>query len=86
MCLLLVLFDATSSYCLLYAYGSYGMPEDPDFDANRLIWLDRGVVYVIAHIRGGGEMGRQWYESGKFLHKKNTFWYVCSVIIIFICW
>lgn len=46
---------------------------DPDFDRNQLPLLDRGFVYAIAHIRGGGEMGRQWYEDGKFLKKMNTF-------------
>jgi len=58
----------------LTAYGSYGACNDPSFDSNRLALLERGVVYVIAHIRGGGEMGRPWYEKeGKFLAKKNTF-------------
>src|SRR5262249_13106885 len=46
---------------------------DPHFDSNRLALLDRGVVYAIAHIRGGQEMGRAWYEAGKLMHKKNTF-------------
>lgn len=46
---------------------------DPSFKASRLSLLDRGFIYAIAHIRGGGEMGRKWYENGKYLHKKNTF-------------
>ena len=57
----------------LYAYGSYGMSMDPYFDSSRLSLLDRGFTYAIAHIRGGGDMGRKWYEEGKFLKKKNTF-------------
>ena len=58
---------------LLYGYGAYEMPSDPMFDASRLSLLDRGFVYAIAHVRGGGEMGREWYEEGKFLSKTNTF-------------
>lgn len=58
---------------LLYAYGSYGYSRDPSFDQQRLSLLDRGFVYAIAHIRGGQEMGRHWYEDGKLLKKKNTF-------------
>lgn len=58
---------------LLYAYGSYGNSLDPYFSSVRLSLLDRGFVYVIAHIRGGEEMGRHWYENGKLLKKKNTF-------------
>lgn len=59
---------------LLYGYGSYGACIDPYFDFTRLSLLDRGVIYVIAHIRGGGEMGRAWYEDeGKYLTKMNTF-------------
>jgi oligopeptidase B len=58
---------------LLYGYGSYGYSMDPYFSHVRLSLLDRGVVFAIAHIRGGQEMGRQWYEDGKLLHKKNTF-------------
>ncbi|MEA5465649.1 S9 family peptidase [Leptothoe sp. PORK10 BA2] len=57
----------------LYGYGSYGHSSSASFSSIRLSLLDRGVVYAIAHIRGGGEMGRPWYEDGKFLHKKNTF-------------
>ena len=56
-----------------YAYGSYGMSMDPYFNQTAVSLLDRGVVYAIAHIRGGQEMGRDWYESGKLLHKQNTF-------------
>ncbi|MDA1362909.1 S9 family peptidase [Glycomyces luteolus] len=59
--------------CLLYGYGSYEHSIDPYFSIARLSLLDRGVVFAIAHIRGGGEMGRQWYEQGKLLHKRNTF-------------
>ena len=59
--------------CLLYGYGSYEASMDPSFSGARLSLLDRGFVYAIAHIRGGGEMGRQWYENGKYLHKPNTF-------------
>ncbi len=58
---------------LLYAYGSYGASMDPSFRSTRLSLLDRGFAYAIAHIRGGQEMGRQWYEDGKLLKKKNTF-------------
>ncbi len=58
---------------LLYGYGSYGASMDAGFSAQRLSLLDRGFVYAIAHIRGGEEMGRSWYEDGKLLNKKNTF-------------
>lgn len=57
----------------LTGYGSYGYSYPAAFSSNRLSLLDRGVVFAIAHIRGGSEMGRKWYENGKFLHKKNTF-------------
>ena len=56
-----------------YAYGSYGMSMDPYFNQSVVSLLDRGVVYAIAHIRGGQEMGRNWYENGKLLNKQNTF-------------
>ncbi|HXF48211.1 MAG TPA: S9 family peptidase [Verrucomicrobiae bacterium] len=59
--------------CYLYGYGAYGISMDPSFNSNRLSLLDRGFVFAIAHIRGGGEMGRLWYEDGKLLKKKNTF-------------
>eukprot|EP00903_Cladosiphon_okamuranus_P021564 g19826.t1 len=60
--------------CMLYGYGSYGASIEPTFDFTRLSFLNRGMVYVIAHIRGGGEMGRPWYEDGgKYLTKRNTF-------------
>ena len=58
---------------LQYAYGSYGSTVDPYFSTIRLSLLDRGFIYVIAHIRGGEYLGRQWYEDGKLLKKKNTF-------------
>jgi oligopeptidase B len=58
---------------LLYAYGSYGSSTDPTFSSPRLSLLNRGFVYAIAHIRGGQEMGRQWYDDGKMFKKKNTF-------------
>jgi oligopeptidase B len=57
----------------LTAYGSYGVSYPASFSSTRLSLLNRGVIVAIAHIRGGGEMGRKWYEDGKFLHKKNTF-------------
>lgn len=60
--------------CLLYAYGSYGASTDAYFSTNRLSLLDRGFVFAIAHIRGGQEMGRDWYENGKMFNKKNTFY------------
>jgi oligopeptidase B len=58
---------------LLYGYGSYGYSLDPGFNSSRLSLLDRGVIYAIAHVRGGQEMGRQWYEDGKLHEKENTF-------------
>ncbi|MCL4637468.1 MAG: S9 family peptidase [Olivibacter sp.] len=62
-----------SAPLLLYGYGSYGASMDPTFSSPRLSLLDRGFVFAIAHIRGGQEMGRQWYEDGKMMKKKNTF-------------
>lgn len=56
-----------------YAYGSYGYPSEARFDASRLSLLDRGFIWAIAHVRGGQELGRWWYEEGKLLNKKNTF-------------
>jgi len=58
---------------LLYGYGAYGVTMDPSFSSSRLSLLDRGFVFAIAHVRGGQEMGRQWYEDGKMMKKKNTF-------------
>jgi oligopeptidase B len=58
---------------LVYGYGSYELSMDPGFGISRLSLLDRGIVFVIAHIRGGGELGRHWYEDGKKLTKRNTF-------------
>jgi oligopeptidase B len=57
----------------LYAYGSYGSSTDPTFSSNLLSLIDRGMVYGVAHIRGGQEMGRAWYDNGKMFKKKNTF-------------
>lgn len=59
--------------CLLYGYGSYGHSIDPTFNSNRVSLLDRGFIFAIAHVRGGQEMGRIWYDQGKFLYKRNTF-------------
>ncbi len=58
---------------LLYGYGSYGYSMNPTFNSARLSLLDRGFIFAIAHVRGGQELGRQWYEDGKLLKKKNTF-------------
>lgn len=75
--------DGTSPL-LQYAYGSYGATMDPYFSTIRLSLLDRGFIYVITHIRGGEYLGRQWYEDGKLLKKKNTFsdFIACSVHLI----
>ena len=62
-----------SAPALLYGYGSYESSVDPTFSAIRVSLLDRGFVFAIAHIRGGGELGRQWYEQGRLLAKRNTF-------------
>lgn len=69
---------------LLYAYGSYGHSMDATFSSTRLSLLDRGFVFAIAHIRGGEDLGRQWYEDGKLLKKKNTFtdFIDCSKFVI----
>lgn len=58
---------------VLYGYGAYGTTVEPLFASSRLSLLDRGFVYAIAHVRGGGEMGRRWYDEGKLLNKRNTF-------------
>ncbi|MEF3079034.1 S9 family peptidase [Winogradskyella poriferorum] len=73
-----------SNPLLQYAYGSYGSTVDPYFSTIRLSLLDRGFIYVIAHIRGGEYLGRQWYEDGKLLKKKNTFsdFVACSIHLI----
>lgn len=63
----------TGNPLLLYAYGSYGSSIDARFSSTRLSLLDRGFVFAIAHVRGGQEMGRDWYEDGRLMHKKNTF-------------
>ncbi|MGQ4660417.1 prolyl oligopeptidase family serine peptidase [Lysobacter sp. F6437] len=62
-----------SAAMLQYAYGSYGSSTDPNFNLSVVSLLDRGMVYALAHIRGGQEMGRKWYDAGKLLNKKNTF-------------
>ena len=62
-----------SAPLLLYGYGSYGYSYAPSFSTNRLSLLDRGVIYVIAHIRGGGEMGEEWRQAGRMMNKMNTF-------------
>jgi oligopeptidase B len=62
-----------SAPLLLYGYGSYGYSTDPGFDQKRLSLVERGFVFAIAHIRGGSELGRAWYENGRLMHKKNSF-------------
>jgi oligopeptidase B len=62
-----------NSPLLLYAYGSYGISMDATFNSNRISLLDRGFAFAIAHVRGGEDMGRQWYDDGKLMKKKNTF-------------
>lgn len=62
-----------SAPCLLYGYGSYESSMDPWFSIPRLSLLNRGAIFAVAHIRGGGELGRRWYEEGKLLNKRNTF-------------
>jgi oligopeptidase B len=57
----------------LYAYGSYGFPTDAGFNSNRFSLVDRGVVFAIAHIRGGGDLGKPWHDAGRMMNKKNTF-------------
>jgi oligopeptidase B len=67
-------FEKNGKAALLqYAYGSYGHSTDPTFSLTTVSLLDRGMVYAIAHIRGGQELGRKWYDDGKLFHKKNTF-------------
>ena len=62
-----------SAPALIYGYGAYEASMDPGFSVMRLSLLDRGFVFAIAHVRGGGELGRHWYDDGKMLHKRNTF-------------
>ena len=68
----------------LYGYGAYGATADPCFQSQRISLLDRGFVIAVAHIRGGSEMGRAWYENGKLMHKRNTFtdFIVCAETLI----
>jgi oligopeptidase B len=69
---------------LLLGYGSYGVSSEPTFNSNRLSLLDRGLVYGIAHIRGGGELGKRWHDDGKLMKKKNTFtdFIACSEYLV----
>ncbi len=62
-----------SAPCLLYGYGSYGIPMPASFSSNRYSLVDRGFVFAIAHIRGGGELGKPWHDAGKMMKKRNTF-------------
>lgn len=62
-----------SAPCLLYGYGSYGIPMPASFSSNRYSLVDRGFVFAVAHIRGGGELGKPWHDAGKMLNKKSTF-------------
>jgi oligopeptidase B len=62
-----------SGALMLWGYGSYGYPNAPYFDATRLVLLDRGVTYAVAHIRGGGDLGKKWHDDGRMMHKRNTF-------------
>jgi oligopeptidase B len=64
---------APSQPLLLTGYGAYGFASDVHFSSTRLSLLDRGVVYAVAHVRGGGEMGKKWHDQGRMLNKKNTF-------------
>jgi oligopeptidase B len=64
-------FQKGKNPILVYGYGSYGSSMDADFSSSRLSLLDRGFVFAIAHIRGGGELGQHWYEDGKFLKRKT---------------
>jgi oligopeptidase B len=66
-------FKPNSNPLLVYGYGSYGSSMDPAFSGSRLSLLDRGFVFALAHIRGGAELGQQWYDNGKLLNKMNTF-------------
>ena len=79
-----LLFKKNKNPLLLYAYGSYGHSIDPNFSSSRLSLLNRGFVFAIAHIRGGQELGRTWYEDGKLLKKKNTFtdFIACGEVLI----
>ncbi|CAI0692828.1 S9 family peptidase [Serratia quinivorans] len=67
------MFKPGHSPLLVYGYGAYGMSMDPAFSANRISLLDRGFVYALIHVRGGGELGQNWYQQGKLTHKPNTF-------------
>ncbi|WP_410471299.1 S9 family peptidase [Hafnia alvei] len=67
------MFKAKQSPLLVYGYGAYGMSMDPAFSANRLSLLDRGFIFAMIHVRGGGELGQQWYEQGKLANKPNSF-------------
>jgi oligopeptidase B len=79
--------DATAP-CLLYGYGAYEHSIDPVFSAFRLSLLDRGFIFAVAHVRGGGELGRRWYEDGKLLAKPNTFsdFVACARHLVEIGW
>src|SRR5262249_52189513 len=58
---------------MLYAYGSYGLPLPDTFSSDRFSLIDRGITFAVAHIRGGGEMGKKWHDAGRMMNKKNTF-------------